>query len=197
MLKKSPTDDQTPQQQAAQPVLEQSAVPPLEPASPLERIYEAEALLEQFDRQAQSDHPSESTSSNSPDSDSANADDRRSLPRRDGQCSATVCRLRTNGPIQQQQVDWLLHAAHANGQVEELSMTSIALLLPESFESGDRVFLRLCNRRLDTNIDTTATVLRCSEVEDGEWRTVCRLECKLTIEQTHLFGLQFSASEIV
>ena len=122
--------------------------------------------------------------------------DRRAHPRRESGCTVTVCRRPPHASLTAQQISWLLHAGHLKGRLIDVSMSGMALQIPEPLESGTMIFLRVANRNFDHNVDAVGQVLRCTPHE-GQWHVVCRLDQTLTFEQVHRIGKHLFTSTIV
>lgn len=118
--------------------------------------------------------------------DSSGAE-RRALPRRDSACSVQICVVPGGEPTQSQRLEWLLHAARQCGPLVDVSLRSVSVMLGTPVAAGERVILRLTNRRLDKEVDRTARVIR-SVTRAGEWRVVCRFDEPLALEELQHFA---------
>jgi hypothetical protein len=75
-------------------------------------------------------------------------------------------------------------------------MQAVSFQLGQPIAVGQSITLRLANGRLDSSLDTLATVIRSSQVGD-HWKIVCRFERNLTYEQIHDLGRQLFTSATV
>jgi hypothetical protein len=137
----------------------------------------------------------QSNSSTSPDGLSDM--DRRGLPRRESECNVSICRCRDEERLTAQRIAWMLHATNLKGQLIDVSMSGVAFHSLESLAAGSRILLRISNRKLDKQVDTSAMILRSRAARDGGWDVVCRFHKNLTFEQIHTVGRSLFAATIV
>ncbi|MCH8830169.1 MAG: hypothetical protein IID45_11390, partial [Planctomycetes bacterium] len=110
-------------------------------------------------------------------------ENRRALPRRESVSVVSVHRIGTEEPVRRGWMDWLLHSARLQGQLCDISMSSVAFLLSESAQVGERMMLRLSNPCVSERVDTIGTVIRAGVPTDGITKIVCRLEKRLTFAE--------------
>ncbi len=123
------------------------------------------------------------------------SDERRALPRRDGNCRVAVCRLKKDDwCLTPPQIEWRLHATRLKGTLWDLSMQGAAILLPEPLSVGESVMLRLFCPRRDRHVDQQATVVGIAE-ESGGCKLMCQFRKKLSLEQVSLFSRFLSESD--
>jgi len=123
--------------------------------------------------------------------------DRRQLPRRESECVVAVVRCLPDERLTAERISWKLHAARFKGQLFDVSMSGIALYLPEPLEPGEKVLLRISNLTIDRYVDTAAIVLRCRPSVEGGCNVVCRFQKNLSFPQIHIVGRSLFASTIV
>ncbi|MEX0701014.1 MAG: PilZ domain-containing protein [Planctomycetales bacterium] len=123
--------------------------------------------------------------------------ERRAFPRRESICLVSVYRQHDDGPVNQQEVRWLLHSSPLKGAIDDISMNGVAFLLHETIEPGTHLLMRLVNRRLDRHFDTSGRVVRAIPDGLGEWKIVCRFDRNLSLDQVHEYGQNVFASELV
>ena len=120
--------------------------------------------------------------------------ERRELPRRDSACSVQICIVPGGEPVQSHRVEWLLHAAQQCGPLVDVSLRSVSIRLPVAVAAGERVLLRMQNRRLGKEVDRAARVIR-SVPRHGEWKVVCRFDEPLLLEELqHFARFQFESA---
>ena len=125
-------------------------------------------------------------SANAPSAAAAGSE-RRGLPRRDGACSVQICIVPGSEPVQSHRVEWLLHAAQQCGPLVDVSLRSVSIRLPVAVAAGERVLLRMLNRRLGKEVDRTARVIR-SVRRNRDWQVVCRFDAPLQLEELQHFA---------
>jgi hypothetical protein len=125
------------------------------------------------------------------------AAERRKLPRRESECIVSVWPCRGEERLTGDRISWLLHSTKLKGRLMDVSMSGVAFHLTESLPAESRILLRIANRTIDKQVDTTAVVLRSRAARDGGWDLVCRFEKNLTFEQIHTVGRSLFAATIV
>lgn len=138
--------------------------------------------------------PATDGSSDAPD---AAVTERRAFPRRVSICLISVYCQPDDSPVNQQEVRWLLHSSPLRGAIDDISMNGVAFHLREPIEPGEKLLMRLMNRRLDAHFDTSGRVVRCTPDGMGEWRIVCRFDRNLTLDQVHDYGQNLFSSKVV
>lgn len=123
--------------------------------------------------------------------------ERRKLPRRESECVVSICLCQGEERLTADRIAWLLHSTKLKGQLIDVSMSGVAFHFKESLAAGSRILLRISNRTIDKQVDTSATILRFRAVRDGGWDMVCRFEKNLTFEQIHTVGRSLFAATIV
>lgn len=123
--------------------------------------------------------------------------DRRKVPRRESECTVSIYRCRDEERLTSERISWLLHSTKMRGQLLDVSMSGVAFHAVESLTTGSRILLRISNRTLDKQVDTSATVLRSRATSNGGWDVVCRFNKNLTFEQIHTIGRSLFAATIV
>jgi hypothetical protein len=129
--------------------------------------------------------------------DTRSGRERRVHPRRDSDCQVSVCRKPASVTLTSQNAAWHLHASQLKGRLVDVSMSGMALQLPEAIEPETEILLRVSNRNFAQNVDAAGKVLRCSRSESGRWNVVCRLTRNLTFEQVTCLGKYLFSSTIV
>lgn len=115
--------------------------------------------------------------------------ERRVLPRRTGTAVVRVVRIPTQGSMTSQQRNWELHGTPLRGELEEISLQSVACLLGEPFSPGEAVYVRLTNPRTHRTLDVPAEVVRVRFLNgDDRWKVVCQLHRSLTLCELHQFA---------
>ncbi len=109
---------------------------------------------------------------------------RRRFPRHESGCIVSVCQCGQTVPLNKVTWKWRLHASRTKGDLLDISMGGLALLLESQLVPGDQVLLRIRNPRLDQSIDCSARVVRTIEAQGG-WRTVCDFHESLTLDTIH------------
>jgi hypothetical protein len=117
----------------------------------------------------------------------AQGDDRSALPRRDSRCVVSVHLLGQDPLPSSHKAERLLHSCRLKGELVDISMNGLALLLHEPIEQGSRVLLRLANRRVGRTLDLPGYAVRAASQGNGQWKVMCRFDQKLTFEQAHDF----------
>lgn len=123
--------------------------------------------------------------------------DRRKLPRRESECIVSICRCRGEERLTAERIAWMLHATKSKGQLIDVSMSGVGFHIMEALAAGSEILLRISNRTIDKQIDTSATILRSRAAGDGGWDVVCRFHKHLTFEQIHTVGRSLFAATIV
>jgi len=124
-------------------------------------------------------------------------ENRRALPRRASVSVVSVHRIGAEEPVRREWMDWLLHSARLQGQLCDISMSSVAFLLSESAQVGERMMLRLSSPSVSERVDTIGTVIRSNVAADGITKIVCRLEKRLTFAEVSALGRQFSGTPLL
>jgi hypothetical protein len=123
--------------------------------------------------------------------------DRRRLPRRESDCIVSICRCRGEERLTAERIAWMLHATKLKGQLIDVSMSGVGFYIKESLAAGSEILLRISNRMVDKQVDTSATIIRSRPVSKGGWDVVCRFHKNLTFEQIHTVGRSLFAATIV
>jgi hypothetical protein len=98
-----------------------------------------------------------------------------------------ICIVPGGEPVQSHRVEWLLHAAQQCGPLVDVSLRSVSIRLPVAVAAGERVLLRMQNRRLGKAVDRAARVLR-SVPHNSEWQVVCLFDEPLQLEELQHFA---------
>ncbi len=115
--------------------------------------------------------------------------ERRALPRRTGTAVVRVVRVPASGSMTSQQRNWELHGTPLRGELEEISLHSVACLLGEPFSPGEAVYVRMTNPRTHRTLDVPAEVVRVRFLNgDDRWKVVYRLQRSLTLCELHEFA---------
>jgi len=120
-------------------------------------------------------------------------EERRRFPRRDSGCIVAVCRKPKDDD--NFRTEWSLRTKRSRGSLIDLSMTSIAFLLPESFEIGESLVLRLIHPTRDAHLDCTGEVFRCTAAGNGCYKVVCQVTPKLTLDDMRTFGFALDGGD--
>jgi hypothetical protein len=123
--------------------------------------------------------------------------DRRMHPRRDSGCVVALYCWPNDRPVRPQEMAWRLHSAMLTGLLLDISLGGAGFLIPDEVAAGTTVLIRLTNRVLGDQFDTTATIVRSAPAEAGTWRTVCRFTQPLALEQVQRFGRHVFSSSVV
>lgn len=121
-------------------------------------------------------------------------DDRRECPRRDSFGFVSVARFPQGSDVTPQWLDWLLETSGIAGELIDLSMSGVALLLLQPLSEQEEVALRLTQRESTLSIDTTARVIRSIDIGDGRWKIVAQFRQPLTFEQAFHLSQRQAAS---
>lgn len=122
--------------------------------------------------------------------------ERRALPRRRGTCNVAVhC---CHGPVtlNEQQREWLLHAAWQNGPLLDISLRAVAFVLEDEIAQGTNVLLRVRNRSLGIRVDTVGRVQRTETCKDGV-QIICTLTKPLCLIELDSLGWTPTESQFI
>jgi len=129
-------------------------------------------------------------------SSNAAASDRRRFPRRESQSGVLVHCPEDPETAAPQSLEWLLHSTALRGKLVDICMQGVSFRLGQPIVVGQAITLRLANNRLDSSLDTPATVIRSTPIGNC-WKIVCRFEKNLTYEQIHDLGRYLFTSTTV
>jgi hypothetical protein len=94
-------------------------------------------------------------------------------------------------------MEWALHSSRLKGTLVDISMNGASFEISEPFDKGEDILVRIANRSLDQSVDTSATVVRSMQSDDGQWKTVCRFVRNLSYNRMSALGHYQFASQLV
>ncbi len=124
-------------------------------------------------------------------------DDRRLFPRYVSDCTVAVHVVEENDPVTPIRVGWLLHSARIRGNLIDISMNGVAMLIHEPLREESRIHLRIRNPRFGATLDVSAALLRSIPCRAGEWKVVCQFDSHLRFDQVQQLGRSLFATEFV
>ena len=85
------------------------------------------------------------------------------------------------------------------GDVADISATGIAFELDRSvpLESGQRIRVRIVNKRLDRSCIVEGEVIRASIEGDGRTRVMCQIRGRLSLDKLQEFSNGISSNSLI
>lgn len=161
----------------------------------VERVSELSDLIDaEFTHMWEDEQQNSSQQPDKPDSaeaKSAAVSDRRRFPRHESGCVVSVCQCGQTIPLNRVTWKWRLHASRMRGDLLDISMSGLAIMLAEQLPVDEHILLRIRNPRMDQSIDCGARVIRTIAAEGG-WKTVCEFQEPLTLDTIHCVARRVS-----
>lgn len=128
----------------------------------------------------------------------SSANERRMFPRRLSNCRVAVV------PVKEQEfvrldTEWQFHACDWTGEVADISATGIAFELekPVELSSGQRIRVRIVNKRLDRSCIVEGEVIRAIIESDGQTRVMCQIKGRLSLDKLQEFSNSIGSNSLI
>ena len=124
------------------------------------------------------------------------AADRRRFPRHESSAVVRVYLLGERKSLNPIEREWRLHSTPLRGQLADVSMSGVALLMDESVPSGTHLWLRF-SKPIDKSIERTIRVVNVIPQDSGQWQIVGELLQRLSLAEVTRLGEAIFASDCV